>query len=200
MPMRAGRNAASAMDCIPRPRHRPQCRAARLPAALHRLLLHRLHHRARLRLRLRHRRQRQVDLHQHHRGNPRRLRHRRRHVDLHRQQHRTPPDRPGQADGRPPRRGAGDAKGPPLGRDQDQGADRRRQDHGPVHAPGLLRLRADLQAVHLRQPQAAADQRRRGHAPPPAAGAVHGADTAGRARQGSARRSSSRNGRQSCAG
>jgi putative DNA primase/helicase len=42
---------------------------------------------------------------------------------------------------------------------KDQGADRGRQDHGPVHAAGLLRLRASLQAVHLRQPQTPADKR-----------------------------------------
>ena len=48
-------------------------------------------------------------------------------LDLHRQQQRAPPDRPRQATRRPPGRGAGDRERPPMGRDQDQDADRRRQ-------------------------------------------------------------------------
>jgi putative DNA primase/helicase len=46
-------------------------------------------------------------------------------------------------------------KRPTLGRDQNQGTDRRRQDYRPLHAARLFRFRSDLQAVYCRQPQAA---------------------------------------------
>ena len=121
----ASRHAAPAMERFSRSHHGRQCRTARLPAALHRILLHRPHDRARLRLRLWHRRERQEHLHQHHRPHLRRLRHRCRHGHVHCQQHRAPPDRSGQAARRPPGCRAGNPEGPPLGRDQDQGPDRR---------------------------------------------------------------------------
>ena len=50
--------------------------------------------------------------------------------------------------------GGGDRAGPPLGREQAQAHDRRRPHQGPVHAPGLLRVRAAVQAGDRRQPQA----------------------------------------------
>jgi putative DNA primase/helicase len=43
---------------------------------------------------------------------------------------------------------------PPLGHDQDQDADERRQADRPVHAAGFFRLHPDPQADHHRQPQA----------------------------------------------
>ena len=47
-----------------------------------------------------------------------------------------------------------------------QGADRRRQDRRAVHAAGLLRVHAAVQAADRRQPQAGPAQRRRGDPPP----------------------------------
>ena len=56
----------------------------------------------------------------------------------------------------PPRKPRKAAPGPRP----DQGTDRRRPDHRPVHAPGLLRVLAGVQADDRRQPQAGASQRR----------------------------------------
>ena len=201
MPLRAGRHAAPAVDEISRPHHRRQRRAAGLPAALHGLLLHRLHQRACLRLRLWHRRQRQVDLHQHHRRHIRRLRDRCRHVDT---------SSPATIEHHPT--DLAKLRGARLVVAQETQKGRRWDETKIKALTGGDKITArfmrqdffdfvpTLQAVHLRQPQAAPEQRRRGHAPPAAAGAVHRADSAGRARPASWPRSSRPSGRRSCAG
>ena len=63
--------------------------------------------------------------------------------------------------------------GQPLGGEQDQGADRRRQDHRPVHAAGFLRVHPAVQADDRRQPQALDPRRRRGDPAAPPHDAVH---------------------------
>src|SRR5262249_6950228 len=62
------------------------------------------------------------------------------HGHVHCQQHGATSDRPGQAAGRPPGGRTGNPAGSPLGRDQAQSPDRRRQAYRPVHATGFLRL------------------------------------------------------------
>ena len=69
-----------------------------------------------------------------------------------------------------------------LGGKPPQGIDRRRADRRALHAQGLLRIPADVQARHLRQPQAAPAQRRRRDAAAGQHDPVRGDDPAGRAR------------------
>ena len=50
------------------------------------------------------------------------------------------------------RNGNRNGRGAPLGRKQDQRANRRRQDHRALHAPRLLRIYSGLQTHHCREP------------------------------------------------
>ncbi|WP_412842081.1 phage head-tail joining protein [Cereibacter sphaeroides] len=46
-----------------------------------------------------------------------------------------------------------------MGREQTQGTDRGRQDHGPFHAAGFLRVHPAVQAADRRQPYASGTTR-----------------------------------------
>ena len=89
-------------------------------------------------------------------------------------------DRHGGAARRPAGDGGGDRAGPALGRIEDQDDDRQRQDHGAVHAAGLLQLRAAVHADDLRQLQAGIEVGRRGDPAADEADPVHGDDCEGR--------------------
>ena len=100
------------------------------------------------------------------------------HRDVHREQERQASDRTGTAARRKARHRHRDGGRTALGGKPPQGIDRRRADRCTLHAQRLLRIPADLQARHLRQPQAALTQRRRRDASAGQHDPVHGDDPA----------------------